>query len=190
MRDDLPFIRWISTPDRFEAGRLAALVLVLALAACGGGDSATAGFAAGDASGSAAATSSAAAGSGDLQPVRGPIDEALASRGEELFKDLGCMACHRLDDRLVGPPLEGVTSRRDYPWFHHMVTNPDSMIRNDSIGKALLAEYLTPMSNQGVTREEARALFEYFRQVDGPGSAASTDGSEGRASDSGDRDGS
>ena len=184
MRDDLPFIRWINTPDRFEAGRLAALVLVLALAACGGGDSGTTGSAAGDASGSAAATS------GDLQPVRGPIDEALASRGEKLFKDLGCMACHRLDERLVGPPLEGVTSRRDYPWFHHMVTNPDSMIRNDSIGKALLAEYLTPMANQGVTREEARALFEYFRQVDGSGSAASSDGAAGRASDPGDSDGS
>lgn len=184
MPDDHPFIRWNAPPDRFAAGRLAALVLVLALAACGGGDSGTAGSAAGDASGSAAATS------GDLQPVRGPIDEALASRGEKLFEDLGCMACHRLDERLVGPPLEGVTSRRDYPWFHHMVTNPDSMIRNDSIGKALLAEYLTPMSNQGVTREEARALFEYFRQVDGSGSAASSDGSAGRTSASGDREGS
>lgn len=182
-----PFTPWRSAPARRPAGCLAALALVLALAACGGGDG---GPAADGASGSAAATASAGGGDGELHEVRGPIDEAMAARGERLFRDLGCMACHRLDVRLVGPPLGDVASRRSYPWFHHMVTNPDSMIRNDSIGRALLSEYLTPMANQGVTAEEARALFEYFRQVGGSGAAARTDGSEGRATDSGDGEGS
>lgn len=177
MREDRFFTRWTSLPDRPPAGRVAAVAIVLALAACGGEDGGAVASTGGD----------AAAG---LHEVRGPVDEAMAARGEKLFRDLGCTACHRLEDRLVGPPLEGVTSRRDYPWFHHMVTNPDSMIRNDSIGKALLAEYLTPMSNQGVTGEDARALFEYFRQVDGSAPGASAAGADGRESDLGDDNGS
>jgi len=147
-----------------SALRLSALVLSLALVACGGGDGGPQ-EAAPDADVEPSAggeTSTSAA----IRTVKGPLDEALASRGEKLFKDLGCTACHRVEERLVGPALEGVTERRDYPWFYHMVTNPDSMIRNDSIGKELLAEYLTPMANQGVSDDEARALFEYFRRVD------------------------
>lgn len=64
------------------------------------------------------------------------------------------------------------------------------MIRDDSIGRALLAEYLTPMPNQNVSGDEARALFEYFRQVGGTNSSGSTPGTEGRTADSGDQDGS
>lgn len=145
-----------------SALRLSALVLSLALVACGGDGGQ--GAAPGADVGSSAEESGSAATA--IRPVKGPLDEALASRGEKLFKDLGCTACHRVEERLVGPALEGVTERRDYPWFYHMVTNPDSMIRNDSIGKELLAEYLTPMANQGVSDDEARALFEYFRRVD------------------------
>lgn len=146
-----------------SALRLSALFLSLALVACGGDDGSQGAAPGAETESSAEEAGSAAAA---IRPVKDPLDEALASRGEKLFKDLGCTACHRVEERLVGPALEGVTERRDYPWFYHMVTNPDSMIRNDSIGKALLAEYLTPMANQGVSDDEARALFEYFRRVD------------------------
>jgi len=162
---------------------LAALILSLALVACGGGD----GGPRGDAQGAEVEPSAGGSGSeaAAIQPVKGPLDESLASRGEALFRDLGCTACHRMDERLVGPALKGVTSRRDYPWFYHMVTNPDSMIRNDSIGKALLAEYLTPMADQNVSGDEARALFEYFRSVDESADVGSAAGSSAGDADDG-----
>lgn len=165
---------------------LAGLILSLALVACGGGDGGPQGEAQGaDVESSAGGGGSAAAA---IEPVKGPLDETLASRGEALFRDLGCTACHRVDERLVGPALKGVTSRRDYPWFYHMVTNPDSMIRNDSIGKELLAEYLTPMANQGVSDDEARALFEYFRSVDESADLGSAAGASTGDTDDGEGD--
>ena len=49
-----------------------------------------------------------------IGPIRrvelGPLDDALAARGEELFR-MKCMACHRMDERYVGPALGGVTER-------------------------------------------------------------------------------
>ena len=44
-----------------------------------------------------------------------------------------------------------------------MITKPDSMIKADSTARQLFAEYMTPMLNLGVTREEARAVYEYLR---------------------------
>ncbi len=103
----------------------------------------------------------------DADGPGGPIDPALAARGEQLFTAKGCTACHTIGGgRLVGPDLAGVSARRDFPFIIGMITNPDSMITNDTTAKALLAEYLTPMANQEVSLEEARALFEYFRSKD------------------------
>ncbi len=45
-----------------------------------------------------------------------------------------------------------------------MVLRPDSMLQNDDVAKQLLAEYMTPMVNMGVTQEEALAIYEYLRQ--------------------------
>lgn len=100
------------------------------------------------------------------QPT-GPVDEELAERGEEFFQSRGCVACHKIGEgQLVGPDLAGVTERRSYEWTLAMITNPDSMLRTDSIARQLLSEYFTPMSDQGVTAEEARALWEYMRHED------------------------
>ena len=97
----------------------------------------------------------------------GPIDGALVEQGEALFTSNGCNACHTVGGgRLVGPDLAGVSERREYSFIAGMITNPDSMLANDETAKALLGEYLTPMANQDVTRDEARALYEYFRSND------------------------
>jgi mono/diheme cytochrome c family protein len=95
----------------------------------------------------------------------GPIDEALASEGEGYFQSRGCVGCHQLDTRLIGPALRGVTERREYDWFVGMTVRPDSMLRDDATAKELLAEYGTPMVPMGTTVEEARAIYEYLRQA-------------------------
>ena len=92
------------------------------------------------------------------------MDAQLAALGEQLFADRGCVACHKFGEgKFVGPDLEGVTARRSFDWLYAMMTAPDSMLQSDSTAKALFAEYLTPMPNQKVQPDEARALYEYLR---------------------------
>ena len=38
--------------------------------------------------------------------------EANVANGEKLFKST-CAACHRLDKKLVGPALKGITDKRE-----------------------------------------------------------------------------
>ena len=96
----------------------------------------------------------------------GSIDQELASQGEDLFTQRGCVACHKIGEgRLVGPDLAGVTDRRSFTWIYSIITNPDSMLRSDSTAQRLLGEYFTPMPNQKVQPDEARALYEYLREL-------------------------
>ncbi len=96
----------------------------------------------------------------------GGVNQELAAKGKELFGTKGCTACHTVGGgRLVGPDLKGVTERRDKEWIIHMILNPDSMINNDPVAKQLLQEYNVPMPNQGVTPEEAEAIYEYLKSA-------------------------
>lgn len=95
----------------------------------------------------------------------GAVDEALAAEGEGLFQAKGCIGCHRVGGgRLVGPDLAGLAQRRTESWILAMIMNPDSMIRDDDTARDMLAEYFTPMPNQHLTEDDARALFEYMRR--------------------------
>lgn len=93
------------------------------------------------------------------------IDEALAKKGEELFNSKGCTACHALDERKVGPPLRDVVNKQKPEWIMNMILNPDEMVQKDPIAKKLLAEYSVPMTNQHLTKEEARAVLEFLRKA-------------------------
>lgn len=93
------------------------------------------------------------------------IDQAMAERGQEIFESK-CSACHKFNDRYVGPPMAGVTERRNHAWIMNMIINPQEMTKKDPIAKKLLSEYMTQMVAQDVDREDARALLEYFRQED------------------------
>lgn len=102
---------------------------------------------------------------GEPEQVR--LDPALAERGQSLLQSKGCIACHTVGGgRLVGPDLAGVTQRRDDAFIIGMITNPDSMLANNETAKKLLAEYFTPMANQGVSRDEALAFLAYFKRED------------------------
>ena len=70
------------------------------------------------------------------------------------------------EGQLVGPDLARVSERRSREFVLSMIMSPDSMLASDDDAKALLAEYFTPMPAQGVSSDEALALFEYFRRHD------------------------
>ena len=93
------------------------------------------------------------------------IDEALAANGKELFK-INCSACHKLKKRYVGPAILGVTEKRTPEWIMNMIMNPETMLAENDVAKALYAEYLAPMANQSISEKDARAILEYFRLRD------------------------
>ena len=90
------------------------------------------------------------------------IDEAMAAEGKAIFV-AKCSACHKISKRVVGPALIGITERRSPEWIMNMILNPEVMVAENPIAKKLLAEYLAPMANQGLTENEARLILEYFR---------------------------
>jgi cytochrome c2 len=103
-----------------------------------------------------------------IGPVTDPIvltqavDKSMAKNGHEVFEEK-CSACHKMDERYVGPALGGVIGRRSPTFVMNMALNPQGMMEKHPVTKKLLAEYLTAMPNQNLTRDEARQVVEYLR---------------------------
>ena len=97
----------------------------------------------------------------DVQTGPGVEDE-LAAKGSELF-ETKCSACHKLDERYVGPPLRDVTERRAPAYIMNMILDPEGMVKKHPEARKLLSQYMTFMTNQNVSEEQARALLEYLR---------------------------
>jgi cytochrome c len=94
--------------------------------------------------------------------VLGEPDEELAEQGEEVFQ-FNCEACHRMEQRFVGPPLGDVLDRRSPAFVLNMILNPEQMAREHPEGQKLLAEYPLIMPFQNISEDEARAIMEYLR---------------------------
>ncbi len=93
------------------------------------------------------------------------VNIEMAAKGEEKFNSI-CTACHMADQRMIGPALSGVFKRRSPEWVMNMIINPDVMIKEDPIAKALLKEYNNAiMLNQNLSKEEARSIAEYLRTL-------------------------
>ncbi|MBL4753903.1 MAG: cytochrome c [Flavobacteriales bacterium] len=98
--------------------------------------------------------------------VLGELDQAMVEEGKKLY-NAKCTACHNIKTRLIGPPQAGVLKRRSPEWVMNMILNPTEMIKKDPIAIKLLKEFNNvPMTEQGLTEEEARKILEYFRTVD------------------------
>jgi cytochrome c len=93
------------------------------------------------------------------------IDQAMATRGKDVY-DRMCTACHRADKKFIGPAPTGLLKRRSPEWIMNMILDPEGMVKNDPLAKALLIEFNgSPMANQNLTEDEARAVLEYFRTL-------------------------
>jgi mono/diheme cytochrome c family protein len=97
--------------------------------------------------------------------ISNKIDQEMAKKGEGIFK-MKCSMCHKLDEKYVGPPLKGVTLAMKPEWIMNMILNPVEMTQKDPVAKALYETYLTQMTPQNLSEEEARAVLEYLRSVD------------------------
>ncbi|MDV3308324.1 MAG: c-type cytochrome [Cyclobacteriaceae bacterium] len=71
-----------------------------------------------------------------------PSEPAAISAGETLFNN-NCRACHRVHEKLIGPPLAGVTQRApSIEWIISFVKNSAAVIASgDEYANALFNEY-------------------------------------------------
>lgn len=97
----------------------------------------------------------------ELSPI---IDTVLVSQGQAVFTTK-CAACHKLEERYVGPPLGQVLDRRSPEFVMNMMLNPDEMAKKHPEGKDMLAEYFTLMPSQNLTESDARSILEYLRSA-------------------------
>ncbi|MFD0799588.1 c-type cytochrome [Maribacter chungangensis] len=93
------------------------------------------------------------------------INAEMAAAGKAKFEAI-CTACHMPEQRMIGPALKGLYDRRSPEWVMNMIINPDGMLKEDPIAKALLKEYNNAiMLNQNLTEEETRNVAEYLRTL-------------------------
>lgn len=150
-----------------------ALAAILSVAACGKSDAPAASDASTPATSASAPAADASGLSADelengIGPVKAleltdAIDAAMAAQGETLFNSK-CSACHKMDERYVGPPLRDVTTRRTGRFVMNQLLNPAEMAQKHPEGKKMLAEFLTQMPDQQLTEADARAILEYLRK--------------------------
>jgi mono/diheme cytochrome c family protein len=97
--------------------------------------------------------------------LAGSVDQALADKGKAVYEKM-CTACHKPTEKFIGPSPKGILDRRSPEWIMNMILNPEQMVKEDPIAKKLLMEFNgSPMANQNLTEEEARAVLEYFRTL-------------------------
>jgi mono/diheme cytochrome c family protein len=64
-----------------------------------------------------------------------------AAKGADLFK-ANCASCHKLDKKMVGPALGGVTERREQEWLLSWIKNSQDLIKaGDEDAVAIFEEY-------------------------------------------------
>ncbi len=95
----------------------------------------------------------------------GAIDEKLVKEGKNIFNSK-CMACHRLDTKLVGPPLRNITKQQSPVYIMNYLLNTTEMQKKEPQLKKLIKEYNgVVMPDQGLNKKQARSALEYLRSV-------------------------
>ncbi len=89
------------------------------------------------------------------------VDAATVEKGENIFV-MNCSACHKVDERYIGPAMVDVIERRSPTYMMNMILNPDEMVKKHPEGRKMLVEFLSPMPNQNLSQEDAQAVVEYL----------------------------
>lgn len=93
------------------------------------------------------------------------VDKTLAEKGKVTFESK-CVACHKIDAKLLGPALAGVANRRSPEWIMNMILNPEEMTKNNEIAKQLLKDHgNVQMTNQQLSQDQAREVLEFLRTI-------------------------
>jgi nitrite reductase (NO-forming)/hydroxylamine reductase len=106
-------------------------------------------------------------------------DTTAIAAGRKIFEEK-CFACHSIGEGpRVGPDLKDVHQRRERDWLVRWIKDPLGMAQNDSIGRALFAEWNNvPMAPPNVTDMDIGNILAYIRAAS-VGQAATMGGEEG-----------
>ncbi|MBN3521908.1 c-type cytochrome [Algoriphagus lutimaris] len=116
-------------------------------------------------------------------PAVDSSDEAVAA-GKAVF-NANCKTCHKLDQKLVGPALRGVSDRREIPWIKSFIKNSQALIASgDKTANDLYKEYNnTAMpAHEFLSDDDLNNLLSYIEfgdKVDPAAAAAVEGGAEG-----------
>lgn len=90
-------------------------------------------------------------------------DPAVIEAGKALYES-NCVACHKLDAKIVGPALGKVTESRTKEWLISWIRNPQAMIDSgDEDAVALAKEYPIVMNSfENLSDEEITSMLAYF----------------------------
>jgi cytochrome c551/c552 len=113
-----------------------------------------------------------------------PDSEDAISAGQSIF-NANCKTCHRLDQKLVGPALRGVTERRELDWTKQFIINSQVLIQGgDATAVALYKEYNNTVmpSHDFLSDGDVMNLLAYIEYGDkADPAAAEATGAEGAA---------
>jgi mono/diheme cytochrome c family protein len=92
------------------------------------------------------------------------INVSFAQDGEAIFK-ANCTSCHAINERVIGPPLKGITAKRPEEWLLKWVKNSQAVIKSgDEYAVKLFNDYNhTVMTSFNLKDEEIKSIFAYIK---------------------------
>lgn len=105
------------------------------------------------------------------------------AKGESLFK-ANCTACHKVDQKLVGPALKGVTAKYEKKWLYAWIKNNQALIKSGDPQAVAAAAYDASAMNvfPGLSDADIDDILEYVETY-APPVATTTTGGTGEPQD-------
>jgi len=97
----------------------------------------------------------------------GTVDPKVAE-GKKLFKT-NCSACHKMEGKLVGPPLKGITEKREREWLHAWIKDNNALRKSgDALANQVFEENnKMPMTAfPQLSESKIDAMLAYFKVGD------------------------
>jgi mono/diheme cytochrome c family protein len=114
-------------------------------------------------------------GTAGAAPATGGGDAAAIQAGDALFK-ANCTQCHAVNEKVVGPALNGITKRRNIPWLIKWVKNPAKVIASgDEYAVKLFNDYgKQQMPSFALSDQEITSIMAWVTSQEGGAGAGPT----------------
>ncbi len=81
--------------------------------------------------------------------------------GQQVFEK-NCLVCHSLDQKIIGPALRGIVTRKSKKWFTSWVHHPQKLIDTNEEAAKLYREYMELQHPSfAFTDEQMKALIDF-----------------------------
>ena len=94
--------------------------------------------------------------------------DSKVKEGKKIFK-ANCAACHKLEGKLVGPPLKGIGEKREKEWLHAWIKDNNALRKSgDALAKQVFEENnkAAMTAFPQLTETEIDAMLAYFEVGD------------------------